>query len=97
MTWPASFLLTQSPTIGLLVVVAGSHGMLAMMRLLFSLLAGWRLTPRAERPFHSFVSGSQRSPTLEQPTFARAQKVQRTFKIRGLKGVQFGPSFFFLM
>ncbi len=72
MTWPASFLLTQSPTIGLLVVVAGSHGMLAMMRLLFSLLTGWKLTPKAERPFHSFVFGSQRSPTLEQPAFARA-------------------------
>ncbi len=46
--------------------------MLAIIRFLFSLLTGWKLTPRAERPFQSSTSRSQKSLTLEQPAFVKA-------------------------
>ncbi len=42
------------------------------MRFLFSLFMGWKLTPRAERPFQFSSSESQKSLILEQPAFARA-------------------------
>jgi hypothetical protein len=68
----------------LLLEVAGSQGMQAMMRSLFSLLMGWKLTSRVERPFQAFASGSQKLPTLEQPAFAKALPLLLPLSPRGL-------------
>ncbi len=54
------------------------------MRSLLRLLAGWKLTPRAERPFHSFSFGSQKSRTQEHPTFASEFPSLLPLRPRGL-------------
>ncbi len=45
--------------------------MLFIMRFLFNLFVGWKLTSKAERPFQSSSSESQKSSILEHPAFAR--------------------------
>jgi hypothetical protein len=60
------------------------------MRFLLSLLMGWKLTPRAERPFQFSSSESQKSPILEQLAFARAFPSLLPLSLSGL------PSWFIM-
>ncbi len=58
--------------------------MLALMRSLFRLFLGWKLTPRSKKPFHIFSSKFQKSLTLEHPAFAREFPSLLPLRPRGL-------------
>ncbi len=55
-----------------------------MMRFLFNLFVGWKLTSRAERPFQFSFSESQKSSILEHPAFVRVFPSLLPLSPRGL-------------